>query len=293
MGLFSKKQKAPRAIELEEFGFEPVDVGVSSQKALEVSQQALGGDIQSVVAAANEFQVEQAISIRESLIPGFGALQSRLTQTAQSLATDPFELPEELKGVLAQQAAERGIRGGTTGSQFDDFNAIKNFGTAAIQFGFQKIGLSASLLQNIVAASPSINPLSPASFLITPGEVFRADIEQETKRATFDAQLKLAQQEIAQSAENARVAAENAAASGGEILGGIITGGISGFLTGGPAGAFAGAALGGISAATGTAGAGTPGLASKVGERFKDFSLGEFFGGGSSEFVNPEIITPF
>lgn len=286
MGLFSSapKQKAAKEIPLEQFGFEKQDVTASQKKTIAGNQANLSG-IQDLVSQTNQFQQAQALSLREQALPGFSALQSNLSSAASSLTGgNVFDLPDDLKAVLAQQAAERGVRGGTGGSQFDDFSSIRNFGEKAIDIGFRKLGLGANLLTNLVSNAPNINPLSASSFFIDPTQGAQFDISQEGQRAGFDAQFKLADQGIKQAAENSKVAAQNAnaaASAGGGFLGGVIKGGISGFLTGGPAGAFAGAALGGLSAASG--GGGGAAVGAQIGGQLQDRSFGSLFkfsGGG-------------
>ncbi len=160
MGLFDKKtkQKAAKEVPLEHFEFKKQDVTESQKKTVAGNQANLEG-ITNLTGDVNQFQQAEAIKLRNQALPGFSELQGNLSNTAKSLTSgNPFDLPDDLKAVLAQKSAEAGIRGGTSGSQFDDFNSIRNFGEKALDFGFKKIGLGSNLLSNLVSNAPNTLP---------------------------------------------------------------------------------------------------------------------------------------
>ncbi len=204
--LFGEKAEAPRAVELEEFGFEKQEVGESISTALGATGEALP-EIQDLLSDLNAFQAQQAVQTREAVIPGFREFQERLGGVFRQLSTENvFDLPQGFKDVLKQEAAERGVAGGFQGSQFGEFDAIRNFGREAFQFAQTNIAQSQNILQTLASTAPNVSPISPLNFVVTPSQVFAADIQQEQQRAALDAELKIRQQAIAQDVENIRAA---------------------------------------------------------------------------------------
>jgi len=293
--LFGDKAKAPQTIELEDFEFNPADVSKSQSKALASNLDALKGDLPEVIDRVNEIGTEQALKIREAVLPGFSQFQSGVGSLLSQLTEGGlFGVPDDFKDLLKTEAAERGISRGTSGSLFDDFSFLKNFGKESLAFGLQKASSAGNLLSQLVATAPNVNALSPANLLISPGAVFNADVSDARFMSELDAKQKTIEQQIKQAAENARVEAENANRKGG-FLSGAISGGIQGFMTGGPIGAVVGAGVGGVSSRFGGSNANTAGKLGEFAGKGVD-KISSFFnnnGGGDNEFKNPIVIKPF
>ncbi len=236
--IFGKKAEAPRAIEVEDIEFNPADVGTSTKKALDAIDVNFE-DIEDVLANLNEFQTDQALKARESVVPGFRSFQESLGNTFNQLQSDNiFELPDSFKDVLNQEAAERGVSGGFGGSEFGDFDAIRNFGREAFAFADRNIQNSQNILNTLVSTAPNVNPISPLNFLVNPSQVFSADVSAANTAADLDKTVKLTNQGIRQEAENIRAANTGKEGLLGEALG------IAGGIAFGPTGAKIGSGIG-------------------------------------------------
>jgi len=202
--LLGTRPDAPEAVQLEEFGFEKQDVAESAKKAVGVSAE-IAPDVKDLLADLNAFQSQQAIQAKESAIPGFRGFQESLGGIFDQLTEgNIFELPEAFKDVLRQQAAERGVSGGFAGSEFGEFDAIRNFGKEAFGFAQSNISQAQNILQTLSATAPNISPISPLNFIVTPSQVLATDIQQESQRASLDAEFKIRKQAIEQGVENIR-----------------------------------------------------------------------------------------
>jgi len=199
--------EAPKAVPLEKFEFEKQDIGESLQKTLTADKEAFE-ESRDLLEDINAFQAEQAIKAKSSTIKGFTEFQESLGDTFRQLSSDSiFELPDAFKDQLRREAAERGVTGGFGGSQFGEFDAIRNFGREAMKFGTERSIQQQNILRTLDATAPGVSPISPMSFLVTGSEGFASDIRQESERAKLDAEFKIRKQGIAQDAENARAAA--------------------------------------------------------------------------------------
>lgn len=189
-GLFNKKKAAPTV------PFVPVDVSAEQKKAVEGNLGA-EGDIEKLLNQSNRFQQEQATSLMEQALPGFGNLQKRFTGLTNELLTNPYDLPKDVEQNLARLAAERGVATGTRG-EFNDFSLLRDFGINSLQYGQSRIGQAQSLFQTLGSLAPRVNPMSPMSFYVTPGEAIQT---QMTNNQTTQA--------VNQAGANAQTAARN------------------------------------------------------------------------------------
>lgn len=235
--LFGKTETA-RQIPLEEL--KKLDVGGAAAEGRK-AQKAGFAESEALATRTNVSASKAQRAQLESALPGFGGFQKQLGGLLTDIARDPFEVPESVFQQLKQTAAERGVSGGFLGSEFQEFNLLRNLGTTALQLGNQRIGQAQDLFRTLVSTAPTINPVSPLSFMPSTGDFIRgAETNIEVDKFNI-----IGKQQAAQSTENARAAA----ASKPGILTGLVQGGLSGFASGGPWGAVAGATLGAGSAA--------------------------------------------
>lgn len=126
-------------------------------------------DIESLINRSNAFSQDQASKLMEQAMPGYGKLSSQLTQTASNDLAHPYDVPADVSANIERLAAERGISGGTRG-QFNDFSLLRDFGVNSLTYGASKIQQAQSITGMLSSIAPKVNPLSPLSFYVTPGQ---------------------------------------------------------------------------------------------------------------------------
>ncbi len=140
--------------------------------------------IEDLLTRANTFQQGQASSLAEQAMPGYGALSQSLTARAQSLADNPYDVPQEVTKNLERLAAERGISAGTRG-QFNDFSLIRDFGVNALQYGQSNLQQAQSITGLLSSIAPKVNPMSPLAFYVSPQESSAAAFTNNSNNQTI------------------------------------------------------------------------------------------------------------
>lgn len=186
------KPKAPKAAQ-----YAPVDIQNEQTKAV---QGNLGNEssIEQLLSRSNAFTQGQASSLQEKAMPGYTHLANSLTSRATTLADHPYDVPPEVTANLERLAAEHGISGGTRG-QFNDFSLLRDFGINSLQYGRENINQAQSLTGLLATIAPKVNPMSPVSMYVTPAQAIATTTNNNQT-----------QQAIAQGANNAGTAANNA-----------------------------------------------------------------------------------
>lgn len=164
-GAISSNQAKKRAGNV--VAVDPVNLQDEQMKAIQ-GNAAAAGSIEELLARANSFTQGQALSLTEQAMPGYGALTQSLTNRAQSMADNPYDVPKEVEDNLARIAAERGISAGTRG-QFNDFSLLRDFGINSLQYGQSNIQGAQSITNLLSSIAPKVNPMSPLAFYVTPG----------------------------------------------------------------------------------------------------------------------------
>jgi len=189
-GLLSGKKAAGTA------PLQQVNLQTEQRKAIQ-GNQINESSIEALLSRSNAFQQDEALSLMEKAMPGYSKLAGRLTGLTNDLLTNPYELPPDVQKNIERQAAERGISVGGRG-KFQDFSLLRDLGVNSLQYGQQRIGQAQSLTGLLASLAPRVNPMSPMSFYVTPGQT-----------AQIAAGQNAANQEIAQSGLNAEAAARN------------------------------------------------------------------------------------
>ena len=204
------KQKAPKKVP-----FKPVDAQEEQGKSI-AGNLAQSDSIEGLVSRANDFSQDQATGLMEKAVPGYGKLSERLMGLAGEAASDPYGVPKGVEANVSRLAAERGISTGVRG-QAQQYDMLRDFGVNSLEHGTARIGQAQSILSTIVGMSPKINPASPLSFYVSPGQQMDNARSNNTGKQNTD-----------QAANNAKTAASNYNASmWGDIIanvGGIASG---------------------------------------------------------------------
>lgn len=173
-------------------------------------------EIEALLRRANAFTQGQNLSLLDQAIPGYSQIAQNLSNQAMQASADPYALPKEFSDNLARQAAERGINTGVRG-QAGDFSLLRDFGVNSLQYGQQQLASSQNILQTL-AGLAKVNPLSPLSMYIQPGQALQGAYQQQSAdQAAMNAQ---------QAAANRQAAAPwNALAAGAGAFAGLYGGG--------------------------------------------------------------------
>lgn len=152
-----------------------------------------------MLSQSNDFQQQQATKLKNQSLPGYSQLASNLTGQATSLAANPYAIPQSVTDQLTQYAAEQNIGNGTgANSGFSGNNMLRSLGINALQYGQSNLASATNALGVLSGTAPSVSPMSPLSFLVTP--------QQSAANQTY---TNTQNQEIAQAGNNANAAASN------------------------------------------------------------------------------------
>lgn len=92
-------------------------------------------------------------------------LMAQLGKSASNISSYlAGEVPEDVKRVLAQNAAQRGVSLGTPGSPFSNYDYLRSLGQTSL--GLQQYGETA--LTNSMNRTPKVDQLNPATMFVTP-----------------------------------------------------------------------------------------------------------------------------
>lgn len=211
------KQKAPKAAP-----FEKVDPQAEQRRAID-GNLAVSDDIEQLLSRANSFTQEQATGLMEKAVPGYAKIAGKFMEQADGMLTDPYSVPKDVGDNLTRIAAERGISTGIRG-QAGDFSLLRDFGVNSLQYGNARISQAQSILQTIAGLAPRVNPMSPVSFYVTPGQQIQTT--GQNNGGAFSAQ---------QSQNNADAAARNENASMWGSIVANVAGNVGGMMAAKPA----------------------------------------------------------
>jgi hypothetical protein len=176
--------------------YQPVDIGKVTSDTTQAALTNMGG-IESVIGQSNTFTQNQANAMMESAVPGYAEYAKNLLAAGETALAHPYDLPQDVQTKLEQMAAEKGISVGG-GGQFQGFSALSLLGTKMLDYGQQQFQNALSALTTVTGTAPRVNPASPLSMMITPGQALQT--------ATTNAQET---QAVGQGAANAAAAASN------------------------------------------------------------------------------------
>jgi hypothetical protein len=189
-GFFGPKKKADTSVPVE-----PLDLAAEQKKSIQ-GNLANQADIQKLISSTNAFDQQQALSLMEKAMPGYGKLTGKLSETAQRQLANPYDIPSDVQSNLSRIAAERGVQRGT-GGQFNDFSLLRDLGVNSLQYGQQNISSAQGITSMLAGIAPKVNPMSPISFYTTPGQqaqttqqnnLFRQGAQQSNLAAQTSAQ---------------------------------------------------------------------------------------------------------
>lgn len=147
--LLADKPKVPK--------FTPVDIGAEQEAAVR-EQRELLPSLSEFASEFNRLSAEQMLSQLERMMPGYGALLSRGTQTVGSLLRG--EVPEDVENRLERMSAERGVSIGTSGSGFGENQFLRNLGLTSLNLIQQGLDSASRWMSLGAASAPTFNMAS-------------------------------------------------------------------------------------------------------------------------------------
>lgn len=187
------KQNAPATVP-----YTPVNLQQTQGQAI-AGDQGASSSLDQLLAQSNQFQQGQATSLMNQALPGYSGFASNLSNTASSLAANPYAVPQSVTDQLSQYAAENNISEGTgAASGFSSSNLLRSLGVNALQYGQANLGSAMNALSVLSGTAPRTSPMSPMSFLVTP--------QQQAANQTL---TNTQGQAIGQGGANAATAAQN------------------------------------------------------------------------------------
>ena len=188
------KPKAAGAVQ-----YQNVDPTQVQNNAIAGDQGSLGAAT-SLAGSSTTAEAQSALAARNITQPGYSALAGGLSKQAQSLADNPYQVPQSVVDQLSQYAAENNISEGTgNASGFSQNNLLRSLGINALQYGQSNLSAATSALSVLSGTAPNVSPVSPLSFMLTPGQALGAVTNNNTQN-----------QAVNQGAANANAAASNA-----------------------------------------------------------------------------------
>lgn len=176
--------------------YTPVDPQAEQQKAI-AGNIANQGDIEQLLTRTNKYTQGQANDLMEQAVPGYGELSKTLMGRAQTMADNPYSVPQDVQDNLTRLASEHGVSRGTRG-QTNQFSLLRDLGVNQLQYGQQNLRDSLGALQTLSGVAPKVSAASPLSFFLTPAQSIAATTNNNTQG-----------QAIQQGANNAGAAAAN------------------------------------------------------------------------------------
>lgn len=143
-----------------------------------IQQETIAGNLAAAPGAfqladlANTFSTEQLLKSLEMMLPGFGAMRDRITGVIDDKLRG--RVPRDVQNLLERNAAEKGIAMGTSGSQLNEFDELRNLGLTSL--GIQNEGLSQGA--QWIRSMPQAPKMDFTSMFFTPQQRLNFEFQQ-------------------------------------------------------------------------------------------------------------------
>lgn len=159
-------------------GDNPEKLDLININPTQVQQRTIAGNLLNAQGAfdlanlANTFSTEQLLKQLETMLPGFGQMRDQITGILGGKLRG--EVPRDVQNLLERNAAERGITLGTSGSQFQQFDELRNLGLTSL--GIQNEGLGQA--SNWLRSMPQAPQMDFTSMFFTPQQRLNFEFQQ-------------------------------------------------------------------------------------------------------------------
>lgn len=128
----------------------------------------------------NDFNYQQKLA---QILKGDPNFQGQMGQSFSNIeAALKGQVPQDVADVLRNKAASMGVRSGTPGSQFVDFNNLYNYG----QTSLDQTRWAENALTNALARLPSTTPFDITSMFLTPDQLQQAKAAANVNQSAPD-----------------------------------------------------------------------------------------------------------
>lgn len=144
----------------------------------QVQQRTIEGNLANAQGAfdlanlANDFSTDQLLEQLEAMLPGFANMRDRITGVLDSKLRG--EVPRDVQNLLERNAAERGVALGTGGSQFSQFDELRNLGLTSLAIQNEGLGQASSWIRSM----PRAPQMDFTSMFFTPQQRLNFEFQQ-------------------------------------------------------------------------------------------------------------------
>lgn len=159
-------------------GDNPEKLDLININPTQVQQRTIEGNLANAQAAfdladlSNTFSTEQLLKSLETMLPGFSQMRDQITGVLGSKLRG--ELPRDVKNLLGREAAERGVALGTSGSDFQTYDELRNLGLTSL--AVQNEGLNQA--STWIRSMPQAPKMDFTSMFFTPQQRLSFEFEQ-------------------------------------------------------------------------------------------------------------------
>lgn len=159
-------------------GDNPKKLDLININPTQVQQQTIAGNLQNAPGAfqladlVNSFSTDQLLKSLETMLPGFAGMRDQITSVIGSKLKG--EVPRDVQNLLERNAAERGVTLGTGGSQFGQYDELRNLGLTSL--GIQNEGLAQG--SSWIRSMPQAPKMDFTSMFFTPQQRLNFEFQQ-------------------------------------------------------------------------------------------------------------------
>lgn len=162
--LLSDKPKVPK--------YPTVDITKEQRLAAEGNIENLP-IMQQLASETNRFAASEIEQQMERSLPGYRSLVNKGTENIASFMRG--ELPEDVSRLLKQRSAEAGIALGTSGSQHQKFDELRNLGLASLDLTQRGLDAATRWIASAQSRAPTVDV---TSMFITPQQRISVKLQE-------------------------------------------------------------------------------------------------------------------
>jgi hypothetical protein len=162
--LLSDKPKVPK--------YPTVDITEEQKLATEGNIENLP-IMQQLASQTNRFAASEIEQQMERALPGYRSLVNKGTENIASFMRG--ELPEDVSRLLKQRSAEAGVALGTSGSQHQKFDELRNLGLASLDLTQRGLDAATRWIASAQSRAPTVDV---TSMFITPQQRIAVKLQE-------------------------------------------------------------------------------------------------------------------
>lgn len=162
--LLTEKPKVPQ--------YPLVDIEKEQKSAIEGNISNLP-IMEQLASSVNKFASDQIEQQMERAMPGYRQLVNKETANIASMSRG--ELPEDVSRLLQQRSAEAGVALGTSGSQHNKYDELRNLGLASLDITNRGLDAATRWIASAQTRSPTVDV---TSMFVTPQQRISAKLQE-------------------------------------------------------------------------------------------------------------------